>query len=131
MLPSFAPGVSRGLFHVRREAEVEAGERGGSEPLELLRAKYLDYCSAQIADLLVYLTPDEIYLIAHRAQSEEEGERSLGYAEMVQVATGWLARRVALPPFEVWVEDYVAHPERYEAYLMGLWRSEMEAPTDG
>jgi hypothetical protein len=130
-LHSFAPGVSRGLFHVRREAEVSAGERGGNEPLELLRAKYLDYCSAQIADLLVYLTPDEIYLIAHRAQSEEGGEGSLGYAEMVRVATAWLARRVALPPFEVWVEDYVANPEQYDAYLMGLWRSEMKAPTDG
>ena len=110
---------------------MSAGERGGNEPLELLRAKYLDYCSAQIADLLVYLTPDEIYLIAHRAQSEEGGEGSLGYAEMVQVATAWLARRVALPPFEVWVEDYVANPEHYETYLMGLWRSEMKTPADG
>jgi hypothetical protein len=50
---------------------------------------------------------------------------------MVQVATEWLARRIALPPFEVWVEDYVANPDRYEDYLMGLWRSELEAPTDG
>ena len=109
---------------------MDAGERGVDQPLELLRAKYLDYCSAQIADLLVYLSADEIYLIAHRARSGESGG-GLGYAEMVQVATEWLARRIALPPFEVWVEDYVAHPERYEDYLMGLWRSELEAPTDG
>ncbi len=109
---------------------MDAGERGLEEPLEVLRAKYLDYCSAQIADLLVYLSPDEIYLIAHRARVEEGGETSLGYAEMVRVATGWLARRVALPPFDVWVEDYAAHPQRYEEYLMGLWKSG-DVPSDG
>ena len=109
-----------------------AGERGVDQPLELLRAKYLDYCSAQIADLLVYLSADEIYLIAHRARSGGSDESgSLGYAEMVQVATEWLARRIALPPFDVWVDDYAANPARYDDYLMGLWRTELEAPTDG
>jgi hypothetical protein len=111
---------------------VSAGERGVDQPLELLRAKYLDYCSAQIADLLVYLSADEIYLIAHQARSGEPAERaSLGYSEMVQVATEWLARRIALPPFDVWVEDYVANPGRYDDYLMGLWRAELDAPEDG
>jgi hypothetical protein len=111
---------------------VVAGERGLEEPLELLHAKYLDYCSAQIADLLVYLSPDEIYLIAHRVRTEQEpGEGALGYAEMVRVATAWLARRVALPPFEVWVEDYAAHPARYEDYLLGLWRSDVRTSTEG
>ena len=107
---------------------MDAGERGPEEPLELLRAKYLDYCSAQIADLLVYLSPDEIYLVAHQAGPEVDG--SLNYAEMVRVATDWLARRVALPPFDQWVQDYTAHPDRYEQYLIGVWRSEIEAPSD-
>lgn len=107
---------------------MDAGERGLDEPLEVLRAKYLDYCSAQIADLLVYLSPDEIYLIAHRARVEGGGAGDLGYAEMVQVATDWLARRVALPPFEVWVEDYAASPGKYDGYLLGLWTSDAE-PT--
>lgn len=109
---------------------MDPGERGFDEPLEVLRAKYLDYCSAQIADLLVYLSPDEIYLIAHRAEAEVGGNASLGYAEMVRVATGWLARRVALPPFGIWVEDYAAHPRRYDTYLLGLWKSESDAPAE-
>jgi len=106
---------------------VDGGERGPEESLEVLRAKYLDYCSAQIADLLVYLTPDEIYLIAHRTRLESGGESASTYAEMVEEATTWLAGRVALPPFEVWVEDYRATPDRYEEYLLGLWRVEQEA----
>ncbi|MDX1648193.1 MAG: hypothetical protein R3304_13690 [Longimicrobiales bacterium] len=101
-------------------------KNGSEEPLNVLRAKYHDYCSAQVADLLVYMSPDEIYLLAHRAYREEGREEEISYAEMVRVATDWLAKRVALPPFEVWVEDYRAHPERYEEYFMGLWESELD-----
>ncbi|MDZ7780910.1 MAG: hypothetical protein U5R14_13395 [Gemmatimonadota bacterium] len=110
---------------------MDAGDPGPGEPLGVLRAKYLDYCSAQVADLLVYLSPDEIYMIAHRAGAEDGREGGLGYAEMVRVATDWLSRRVALPPFEVWVEDYAAHPERYDEYLMGLWKSDVETSPEG
>lgn len=33
----------------------------------ILRAKYLDWCSARIADRFLALTPDEIYQLAERA----------------------------------------------------------------
>jgi len=108
---------------------VDAGKTGSDEPLHVLRAKYHDYCSAQVADLLVYMSPDEIYLLAHRALREEGGRGDISYAEMVRVATDWLAKRIALPPFEVWVEDYNAHPERYEEYFLGLWESELDGTT--
>lgn len=93
---------------------------------EILRAKYMEYCSAQIADLLLYLTPDEIYLLAEKA-SREGGRRDAperGYSSLVRDATRWLSMRVALPPFEIWRDDYRAHRERYESYLMGLWESD-------
>ena len=109
---------------------MDAGESETEEPLEVLRGKYLDYCSAQVADLLVYLSPDEIYLLAHRAYREEGGRGDIGYADMVRVATDWLSRRVALPPFGVWVEDYRAHPEKYEEYFMGLWKSDVGVAGD-
>ena len=102
-------------------------ERGSEEPVEVLHAKYLDYCSSQVADLLLYLTPDEIYLLAQRAYREDSGEGELSYEEMVRSATDWLSQKVALPPFEVWLEDYQAHPESYEEYFLGLWKSEPES----
>lgn len=102
------------------------GEKSGSEEtMAVLRAKYHDYCSAQVADLLIYMSPDEIYLLAHRAYREQGRDEDISYAEMIRVATDWLAERIALPPFEVWVDDYRAHPEQYEEYFMGLWRSEL------
>ena len=106
---------------------MDGGPSGSEEPLEVLRAKYLDYCSAQVADLLLYLSPDEIYLLAQRAFREEGGRGDVTYVEMVRVATDWLSKKIVLPPFEVWLEDYREHPARYEEYFMGLWRSEVES----
>ncbi len=94
----------------------------------ILRAKYLDYCSAQLADLLLYLTPDEIYLVAQKAAREGGGVGDVSYMGMMQVATEWLSARVVLPPFEVWVEDYRAHPDLYDTYLMGLWEEDVDNP---
>lgn len=100
--------------------------QASEENISILRAKYLDYCSAQLADLLLYLSPDEIFVLAEkvsRSRTDEPVPR--GYAHIVEVATEWLSQRVSLPPFEVWAEDYAAHPERYEAYFMGLWKSDV------
>jgi hypothetical protein len=125
-------GVAGGFFTSSGRTAVDAGKKGsGNEPLQVLRAKYLDYCSAQIADLLVYLSPDEIYLLAHRAYREQGGEGDISYVDMVRVATDWLSRRITLPPFEVWLEDYREHPELYEEYFMGLWEGEREGGEGG
>ena len=110
---------------------MDAGQAGSEEPLDVLRAKYLDYCSAQVADLLLYLSPDEIYLLAQRAFREEGGMGDISYVEMVKVATDWLSRKVVLPPFDVWLADYRAHPDRYEEYFMGLWESDVESDGEG
>ena len=64
---------------------MDVGKKGSKESLKVLRAKYHDYCSAQVADLLVYMSPDEIYLLAHRAYREEGGEGEISYVEMVRV----------------------------------------------
>lgn len=97
----------------------------------VLRAKYLDYCSAQLADLLLHLSPDEIFLVAEKTAREEGRAPGGSYMQMVQTATTWLSTRVTLPPFEVWAEDYRTNPGRYDAYLMGFWESEVDVPVDG
>jgi hypothetical protein len=106
-------------------AEAEARDS------EVLRAKYLDYCSAQVADLLLFLSPDDIYLLAQRAAHERGEPDEPTYNRMVQVATEWLSKKITLPPYEIWVIDYLAHPDRYEEYFMGLWESELARPQDG
>jgi len=102
----------------------------GAEPEAVLKAKYLDYCSAQVADILLLLSPDEMYLLAQDAAREAGVGGELRYDQIVDLATGRVSRKLALPPFEVWVKDYQADPERYEEFFMGLWEAEVEKLTD-
>ena len=116
------------------EPDPEDRSRPNSEDDEtVLRAKYLDYCSARVAELLLHLSPDETYLLAEKAARSRGEEPASSYMEIVEAATQWLAGRVTLPPFEEWVEDYRANPEQYESDLLGLWRSDSgdEDPESG
>jgi hypothetical protein len=119
----------RGLRVHGADPPGPAGE-DREESEAILKAKYLDYCSAQLADLLLYLTPDEIFLVAQKASHESGASRSISYMDMMQVATQWLSSRIVLPPFEIWVDDYREHPDRYEAYFMGLWESDVGAARE-
>jgi len=95
-----------------------------SEPV--LRAKYLDYCSARVADLLLRLTADEMYLLAQEAAGEldEADGESLSYTEIVRLATDRIARKLSLPDFRSWVHAYRSAPETFERELLGLWESD-------
>jgi len=61
----------------------------------ILRAKYLDWCSAQVADRFLKLTPDEIYQLAHQARPGEAAEdgRSLSADGGAAVADDGAPRR--------------------------------------
>lgn len=98
----------------------------------LLRAKYLDYCSARIAGSLLQLSPDEIYVLAQDAVRGREDRREgpLSYDEMVQLATGRIFRRLELPDFKQWAEEYRKDPARFDREMMGLWETEGRSPDD-
>ena len=97
----------------------------------VLRAKYLDYCSAQIAEHLLALSPDEIYLLAEEARGvDEEGQGEPLYEHMVRLATAGISRRLGLPSFEAWAKDYARDPLRYEAQFLGLWESDAKEALD-
>jgi hypothetical protein len=101
----------------------------------VLRAKYLDWCSAQVADELFALSPDEIFELAERAaQSDPEvGSRSFflspsdaegmsSYRRLVEAVTEVLTQQMELPTYEKWLELYRENPAAVEERLLGLWR---------
>ena len=91
----------------------------------VLRAKYLEYCSAQIAEHLLLLSPDEIYMLAEESDCMHIGDSELTYERMVSLATIVVSKNLSLPPFDIWVEDYVRDPDQYEDQFLGLWESEV------
>ena len=105
----------------------EPPEENRDRAERVLRAKYLDYCSSQIAGHLVLLSPDEIYVLAREAH--RAGGRD-SYEQMVRLATEGVSQRLTLPTFEQWSEEYEQDPARYDEQLLGLWESELEEAPD-
>ncbi len=103
-------------------------QQGAGEALDpIRRAKYLDYCSARIADVLLRLTADEMYLLARDAAREIGGweEGTLSYDAVVRLATERLSRTIALPDVDTWSRAYQEDPERFEGEMLGLWEEEL------
>ena len=124
-------------------------------PLEReLRAKYLDWCSARLADQFLALSPDEIYELAERASHGREPDAGAVVASGASGAerTGandwptpeftvdtWrepenfrvLVARVAevladtLPTFEEWSRAYQESPEQFDVELLGFWKENL------
>lgn len=89
----------------------------------VLRAKYADFCSAQLTEVFLSLSDEKIYeMVEEEAEIQELSPGNLGFRKMVQLATNRLRDSVPLPDFKTWQRDYEAAPERYEKYLLGLWR---------
>ena len=104
-----------------REAETSPLHRDAEA---VLRAKYLDYCSAQVAEVLLRLSPDEIFVLAQEAAKARGEEAAPSYDSMVEMATVRIYRQLELPPFEEWVVQYREDPARFESEILGLWESD-------
>ena len=104
----------------------------------MLRAKYLDWCSAQVADHFVALSPTEIFELAERAARDTSVSsrpsssldaaalQDLGsYRTLVEQVTEVLWQQLQLPSFEAWQELYQRNPEAIEEKLLGFWREQL------
>ena len=99
------------------------------------RAKYLDWCSARLAERFLDLSPEEIYGLARPdmpapagdADADESRETlppptDLRYRALVQRVTDALLERMPLPTYEQWSAAYEESPERFDAELLGFWK---------
>ena len=112
------------------DARRKKPQEGNDELAErVLRAKYLDYCSSQVAEHLLRLSPDEIYILAQEALRAGGRQSEPSYEQMVRLATEGVARRLTLPPFQQWAVEYKENPARYDDQLIGLWESELDEPS--
>jgi GNAT superfamily N-acetyltransferase len=111
---------------MRGGTQREAGwQAHGSPTLEELRSLYDSYRLDQVAHLVALLEPDDFrevveVLLSGRRVDFRESDRFQHAMSVVQE----LERRLPLPPFEVWVEDYLAHPDAYRRYAYELHRGE-------
>lgn len=93
----------------------------------VLRAKYLDYCSARVAEVLLRLSADDMYLLAQEVSKEsgDEAEEVPSFNTIVRLATERISRELALPDFPQWAMEYKKDPEAFEQQLLGLWETDL------
>lgn len=106
---------------------ISEGARQRAEVDPILRAKYLDYCSARISEVFLSLTDEHTYQLMEEAAREADlSTGALGFQAMMQLVTRKLQKSVPLPDLETWIEEYTQAPERYDPYLLGLWESDVQ-----
>ncbi len=107
-----------------------------------MRAKYLDWCSARLAERFLDLTPEEIYERARPGSLDAGPGPPNGvpavlpsptnetYRDLVQRVTDSLLEESALPTFEQWADAYRHSPRRFDAELLGFWKELVEEAED-
>jgi len=104
---------------------ISAGARQRADVDPILRAKYLDYCSARISEVFLTLTDEHTYQLMEEAAREAAlPAGTLSFQAMMQLVTRKLRTSVPLPDLETWIEEYTEDPDRYDPFLLGLWESE-------
>ena len=120
-----SPDVHRWFRELLRgRASERAGavvELDPADSLAELRSLYESYRLNQVEHLIGLLEPDdfrelvEIRLVGRRVDFNARDRLQLAMSVVQEIE-----RRLPLPPFEVWVEDYLAHPAEYRTYASTL-----------
>lgn len=122
--PRAIPNVGQNSGEDRLGASARAGQHVNVDPI--LRAKYLDYCSARISEVFLSLTDEHTYQLMEEAAHEADlTVGALSFQAMMQLVTRKLRKSVPLPDIETWVAEYTEDPGRYDPHLLGLWKSEL------
>lgn len=109
----------------------QAASLGSDDQIdEVLRAKYLDFCSARLTEVFLSLSEERIYRLVEEAAREANLQvGTLNFRSMVRLVTQKLEESVPLPDLETWAREYTADPERFDKHLLGLWKDLVQAGT--
>ncbi|MGD2152170.1 MAG: hypothetical protein PVG79_02810 [Gemmatimonadales bacterium] len=97
---------------------------------EVLRAKYLDYCSARLCDVFMQLEEERVFELAKLAEERAGIEQgALSFQQIADLLVEKLMDDLALPDFTTWAQAYQENPEHFDPYLLGLWKGTVESPA--
>lgn len=107
-----------------RELTGEWEEVEEEEKLPDLHSLYSSYRLDQVAHFIALIRPEHFQEAVDRIldgrSMDFAGKDRLQFAMMV---VAYIEEHLPLPPYEAWVEDYLAHPEEYRLYAHTLHRA--------
>lgn len=91
--------------------------------LAQLRSIYDSYRLDQVAHLILLMDGEDFReLVEVRLDGRRIDFQARDRFQLAMIVVQDIERRLPLPPFETWVEDYLAHPEEYVRYTHLLHR---------
>jgi hypothetical protein len=86
-----------------------------------LRARYDRYRLDQVAHMIGLMSSDDFReMVEARFEVKRLDFEASDRFQLAMSVVQDLEQRLPLPPFEVWVEDYLAHPTEYDRYAASL-----------
>jgi hypothetical protein len=123
-----SPNVSRWFRRLlAKRSEALAGSWPGKVPtLSQLKSQYASYRIDQVSHLVALIEPEAFSGFVSRVlEGREVDFRASDRLQLAMLVVQDLERYLPLPPFEVWVEDYVARPDVYHRYSHDLHREQV------
>ncbi len=123
-----AEGAQQSLREIiaKRAAEIAEEEPVDGEQylsLDRLRSLYESYRLDQVAHLVALLAPEDFRaLVTTLLEGREIDFRARDRFQLAMLVVQEIEQRLPLPPFEVWVADYLEHRETYRLYAHALHR---------
>ncbi|MGQ0813795.1 MAG: hypothetical protein ACT4O1_04960 [Gemmatimonadota bacterium] len=94
--------------------------------MQQLKQLYDSYRTDQVSHLIALIEPDAFRHVVDKLLAGREIDfRARDRFQLAMTVVQELERRLRLPPFEAWAEDYLAHREEYERYTEKLHLGEM------
>jgi hypothetical protein len=90
-----------------------------------LHSLYDSYRLDQVSHLIALIDPDDFRILVEQTLDGKSIDfRARDRFQLAMIVVQKLERHLVLPPFEIWVRDYLAHREAYQVYTHALHRGE-------
>ena len=91
--------------------------------MEELRSMYDSYRLDQVCHFIALVDPDCFDdLVDHVLEGQAVDFSTKDRLQFSMMVVEFIEARLLLPPFEIWAEDYLRHPQAYHLYAHTLHR---------
>lgn len=111
----------RELLSRSAQQHAEDAVRDPARSLQRLKSLYESYRTDQVCHLVALTDPADFRALVEKLLDGREIDfRARDRFQLAMIVIQELERRLPLPPFEAWVEDYLRTPSIYDQYAAAL-----------
>jgi hypothetical protein len=116
----------RDLLSRSAQQHAEDAATDPARSLQRMKSLYESYRTDQVCHLIALTDPNHFRLLVEKLLDGREIDfRARDRFQLAMIVVHELEKRLKLPPFEVWLEDYVANTGAYETYSAALHSGEL------